>query len=136
MADAMTEPHTPVAGLPPVSMCSDPQSIRQSPPLDINAINARHLLCIAKLFKILPLGMQRTSVAETEGLDDVASYNNGSLLSARLGIKKASCGRTTRVWRAQERFSPRRRLTSCDSARPPIAAERHGKRDRIEFRLT
>ena len=37
-----------------------------------------------------PLEMARTSVAETEGLDDVASYNNGSVLSARLGIKKAS----------------------------------------------
>ena len=37
-----------------------------------------------------PLAMERTSVAETEGLDDVASYNLGSVLGARLGIKKAS----------------------------------------------
>jgi len=37
-----------------------------------------------------PLAMERTSVAETEGLDEVASYNLGSVLGARLGIKKAS----------------------------------------------
>jgi serine beta-lactamase-like protein LACTB, mitochondrial len=37
-----------------------------------------------------PLTMERTSVAETDGLDDVASYNIGSVLTARLGIKKAS----------------------------------------------
>jgi serine beta-lactamase-like protein LACTB, mitochondrial len=37
-----------------------------------------------------PLGMERTSAAETEGLDDVASYNIGSVLTTRLGIKKAS----------------------------------------------
>jgi serine beta-lactamase-like protein LACTB, mitochondrial len=37
-----------------------------------------------------PLGMERTVAEESEGLDDVASYNIGSVLSARLGIKKAS----------------------------------------------
>jgi CubicO group peptidase (beta-lactamase class C family) len=37
-----------------------------------------------------PLAMERTSVAETEGLDDVASYNVSSVLAARLGVKKAS----------------------------------------------
>jgi serine beta-lactamase-like protein LACTB, mitochondrial len=37
-----------------------------------------------------PLAMERTSVAETEGLDDVASYSLGSVLTTRLGIKKAS----------------------------------------------
>jgi serine beta-lactamase-like protein LACTB, mitochondrial len=37
-----------------------------------------------------PLGMERTAVAESDGLDDVASFNVGSALSARLGIKKAS----------------------------------------------
>src|SRR4029434_10239996 len=31
-----------------------------------------------------PLAMERTSVAETEGLDDVASFNVGSVLAARL----------------------------------------------------
>jgi serine beta-lactamase-like protein LACTB, mitochondrial len=37
-----------------------------------------------------PLGMERTAVAESEGLDDVASFNVGSVLAARLGVKKAS----------------------------------------------
>jgi len=37
-----------------------------------------------------PLGLERTSVAESEGLDDVASFNVGSVLAARLGVEKAS----------------------------------------------
>jgi serine beta-lactamase-like protein LACTB len=37
-----------------------------------------------------PLGMERTVVAETEGLHGVASYSLGSVLTTRLGIKKAS----------------------------------------------
>ena len=37
-----------------------------------------------------PLAMERTVVAETEGLHGVASYNPGSVLTTRLGIRKAS----------------------------------------------
>ena len=37
-----------------------------------------------------PLSLDRTSVVETEGLDGVASYNIGSVLHAKLGVKKAS----------------------------------------------
>ena len=37
-----------------------------------------------------PLDMDRTSPAETRGLDDVASYNAGSVLRAQFGIKKTS----------------------------------------------
>ena len=50
-----------------------------------------------------PLAMERTVVAETEGLDGVAARGR-------------ACDPTTPVWRAAARFSPRRR-TSCDSAR-------------------
>jgi hypothetical protein len=36
-----------------------------------------------------PLAMDRTVVAETEGLDGVTSYNPRSVLAAQLGVKKA-----------------------------------------------